>query len=148
MAKKPDGIISIQQAQDYFNNYRNDNKKRMKKNQQSIFGWHSLDTIKEYIEFIEEEAIKAGVEVSGISLYFGADKPINGSKKGQLTYFFAPTYHDDGTGRHEAFDTFSSTDEKPNKIHVSIVEGEKNRSFSSNKSLLLNDSRLCPPICN
>jgi hypothetical protein len=147
-AKKPEGIISIKEAQDYHKKYKSDSDGRMANNQQTVYGWHSLENIKRYIEYIEEEAQKKGVEVSGLNVYFGSGEPINGSDKGQLTHFIAPTYEDKVTKKHEAFDSFSSTDKNPRKIHKSIIEGEDDRTFSNENSLLLNRSVICPPFCN
>lgn len=146
--KKPNGIISIKEAQEYHKKYKKDNKKRMENNQQTIFGWHSLEDYKTYINYIEEEAKKRNVKVSGIRLYFGHQAPINGSKKGQLTYFFAPTYLNETTGKHEAFGTFTMGENgKPVEVHNAIVKG-KSLTEESGDSLLWNHSIVCPPICN
>ena len=124
-------------------------KKRMANNQQTIFGWHSLEDYKNYIAYIEAEAKKHGVEVSGNRVYFGHQDPVNGSKKGQLTYFFTPTYLDEATGKHEAFGTFTMSDDgKPVKVHEAITNKKSLTEGGGGESLLWNHSVLCPPVCN
>ena len=144
ITKKPEGIISVQQAQKYFSNYRKENETKFAANEQTIFGWHSLDTYKEYIAYIEEQAEKAGVKVSGIRVYFGADDKLGN----QLTYFFSPTYYDEKTGNHEAFDSFyMDENNKPVKIHDHIVNDTPVKGGESDNSCLLNHSKVCPPFC-
>ena len=143
--KKPEGLISVQQAQKYVSNYKKENETKFAANQQTIFGWHSIETYKNYISYIEEQAKKAGVTVSGIRVYLGADDKLGN----QLTYFFSPTFYNEKTGNHEAFDSFyMDQNNQPVNIHEHLVNGTPLKGADTEDSCLLNHSKVCPPFCH
>jgi hypothetical protein len=59
----------------------------------AISCWFSLDEIKNYISYVEEQAELKNLNVNGLRVYFGAysNSIKNVSKKGLATVFFVPT---------------------------------------------------------
>ncbi|SFS41014.1 hypothetical protein [Lutibacter maritimus] len=59
----------------------------------AISSWFSLEEIKNYISYVEEQAKLKDLNVNGLRVYFGAySNSINNvSKKGLATVFFVPT---------------------------------------------------------
>lgn len=122
------------------------------------YGWNSLDFYKNYIAYIEQEAEKKGIKVSGLRLYFSSypDDDKSGKQKGYQTYFFVPTYFDSAANKHIAFDTYY-TNEKGLllPIHDYIVNGpeggengmEKRSASNEEESLIANMGEMCPINC-
>lgn len=59
----------------------------------AISSWFSLEEIKNYISYVEEQAKLKDLNVNGLRVYFGAysNSIKNVSKKGLATVFFVPT---------------------------------------------------------
>lgn len=59
----------------------------------AISSWFSLEEIKNYISYVEEQAELKNLNVNGLRVYFGAysNSIKNVSKKGLATVFFVPT---------------------------------------------------------
>lgn len=59
----------------------------------AISSWFSLEEIKEYIAYVEEQGKEKGIDINGLRVYFGSyganDK--KAAKKGLSTVFFVPT---------------------------------------------------------
>ena len=66
---------------------------RKPKEKDAISSWFSLEEIKNYISYVEEQAKLKDLNVNGLRVYFGAySNSINNvSKKGLATVFFVPT---------------------------------------------------------
>lgn len=61
--------------------------------QDNISSWFSLQDLKAYIEYVESEGVKKGIEITGIRAYLGAyaEGNPNPNKKNYTTVFFVPT---------------------------------------------------------
>ena len=59
----------------------------------AISSWFSLDELKEYIAYVEEQGKVQGIDVNGLRVYFGsyAKNDKKATKKGLSTVFFVPT---------------------------------------------------------
>jgi len=59
----------------------------------AISSWFSLDELKEYIAFVENEGKSKNITVNGLRVYYGAysKNEIKDDKKGLSTIFFVPT---------------------------------------------------------
>ena len=76
----------------------------------AISSWFSLDELKEYIAYVEEQGKEQGIDVNGLRVYFGsyAKNDKKAAKKGLSTVFFVPTearvgaQQKDGLGNEEA----------------------------------------------
>jgi hypothetical protein len=66
---------------------------RKPKEKDAISSWFSLEEIKNYISYVEEQAELKNLNVNGLRVYFGAysNSIKNVSKKGLATVFFVPT---------------------------------------------------------
>lgn len=66
---------------------------RKPKEKDAISSWFSLEEIKNYISYVEEQAKLKDLNVNGLRVYFGAysNSIKNVSKKGLATVFFVPT---------------------------------------------------------
>jgi hypothetical protein len=61
--------------------------------------WYDLETIKQYISYVEAQAKKKGYENLGMRVYFGAyPKEANMGKPGYSTAFFVPTFKRKNSG--------------------------------------------------
>lgn len=110
--KPPKEIISVEQAKTLFEAYSDrrvpiiqayEAQQDTTSFNATRFGWYDYATLKQYMAYIEQEADKAGVEISGISIYLGNypnqpnfkdGKPIKYPR--QNTNFFVPTMKYDG----------------------------------------------------
>lgn len=63
------------------------------KEKDAISSWFSLDELKEYIAYVEEQGKEKDITVNGLRIYFGSysDNEKNNKKKGLSTVFLVPT---------------------------------------------------------
>lgn len=59
----------------------------------AVSSWFSLDELKEYIAYVEEQGKKKDISVNGIRIYFGAyaNSEKDKAKQGLSTVFLVPT---------------------------------------------------------
>lgn len=59
----------------------------------AISSWFSLDELKEYIAYVEEQGKEKGIDVNGLRVYFGsyAANDKKADRKGLSTVFLVPT---------------------------------------------------------
>ena len=59
----------------------------------AISSWFSLDELKEYIAYVEDQGKEKDITVNGLRIYFGSydNKEKNKEKKGLSTVFLVPT---------------------------------------------------------
>lgn len=183
--KAPDQIVSIEEAKNMYNNYT---KKRAdlieateapqedgSKFIASRYGDYDIETIKNYIKYVEQQADSAGVKVETLRFYFSTypdkkDFPNNKKIKHprQNSFFIVPTMKVDtmnlgfyiknlGDGKKEAAlirDYSYMTDDKMgeakkhNKSYASIIPNFTLSSSQSNESLILNKGNMGPPPHN
>lgn len=69
----------------------------------AISCWFSIEELKEYINFVEQEGKSKGIAVNGLRIYFGAyAKNENNPNKSNLsTVFFIPTQSKNGALENE-----------------------------------------------
>ena len=66
--------------------------------------WFSLETLKEYIDYVEQEAEEMGKENLGIRIYLGAyPQSANYPNPGFATVFFVPTSQVEESGLQKGF---------------------------------------------
>ncbi len=113
----PEQIISIEEAQDMYKNYTDRRAPLIQKFEDSInmsqkdtskfdvarYTYYDYKTIKQYLEYIEQEAAKAGVEISTLRFYYSnyPDKATfsDGSEvihPRQNSFFIQPTLNENG----------------------------------------------------
>ncbi|WP_405227169.1 hypothetical protein [Dokdonia sp. Asnod1-B02] len=104
----PSSIITVQEAETLFKNYRENRISLIEKAQNISKNGESLDTIdanyvrattslsikyddlKKYIEFIEEQAEKADTPITGLRIYLGQYGPKEGKNANTETIFLNP----------------------------------------------------------
>lgn len=76
----------------------------------AISCWFSIEELKEYIDFVEQEGKAKGIAVNGLRIYFGAyAKNENSPNKSNLsTVFFIPTQSKNSALKNEFMETSSS----------------------------------------
>lgn len=79
--------------------------------------WFSLDTLKQYIEFVEQEASRMGKSNLGIRIYFAAyPENSNYPQPGRATVFLVPTAQDADAGLKRGFFPMPPTDSNIDSI--------------------------------
>ncbi|WP_067146288.1 hypothetical protein [Pseudotamlana agarivorans] len=90
---KPDGVITINEAQDLHQAWQDKNAALFNKAGSSKFSeqhqsfWWSLEDIRNYLDYAQQEAKDKGYNMNGIRVYLAAYP----EKEGQNTLFIAPT---------------------------------------------------------
>lgn len=129
--KKPDETISLERAQSMYRAYqpRFEALTELREGKEEArYGWQSLAFFKSYIAYLEYESQKINVQISGLRLYYAAypdEDSLSHKQAGYQTYMFIPTYYDEATDTHIAFDPLH-TDEagNPIRIHDILVSGK------------------------
>ena len=126
------------------------------------YGWHSIDFYKNYIAYLEAEAKKANIKISGLRLYYVAypDDESAGEYRNYQTYIYVPTYYDEKTKRHIAFDpTYLGDGGTPVPIHNIITDTTSLKTMAresvvaatettSSKGAAANMGEMCKPNCS
>ena len=156
--------ISLERAHQMYQAYQeryNALTEFRKGNEDARYGWHSIGFYKNYIAFLEKESKRVNIPISGIRLYYVAYPEDESSHqyKGYQTYIYVPTYYNEKTKQHIAFDLFHlDAQGQPIPIHNIITKGEgisNNLSSSffysvSNEtaSSVANMGEMCKPNCS
>ncbi len=101
--------------------------------------WQSLQDIKEYIAFIEEEAKANMINISGIRFHYVAKE----DGKQQLSFAMAPTY-DNEKGEHIDFDPLFSKKEAPKNLQ----NIDKNDPDYAKQGSIMDRGEDCPFNCD
>lgn len=150
----PKEIISLERAHEMYMAYQ-DRFKAITEfrdgEEDARYGWHSMEFYKNYIGWLEQECERVNIKISGLRLYYVAypEDESSGEHKGYQTYIYVPTYFDERTKTHIAFDPFH-LDEKGNPIpiHDIITTGDGlDISNSEQKSATANMGEMCKPNC-
>jgi len=98
-------IIPLKDAVDSYKDYGKNRIKILKDTLKVKYGkgfndtrtvWFDIETIKQYLIYIEEKSKEAGVEPQGIQFYFTVNsEKSEGKKKNHQTFFIAPTKTND-----------------------------------------------------
>lgn len=159
VVEKPKETITIERAQDLYRAYdaRFDALTQHRNGKEDArYGWHSIAFYKNYIAYLEQEAKKANLEVSGLRLYYAAYPNDAESEEhaDYQTYMFVPTYFDKETNKHVAFDPLHLDDNgKPIPIHDVITKGLSPKVFrkaamrEATVSSIANMGEMCKPNC-
>lgn len=105
----PKELITLERANQMFKAYQERHKvvtDFRQGNEDATYGWHSIEFYKNYITYLEAESVKKKIKISGLRLYYVAypeDKK-SGEYSGYQTYIYVPTYFDEKTKKHIAFD--------------------------------------------
>lgn len=123
----PRQLISLERANQMYNAYQkrfNAVTEFRQGKEDARYGWHSIEFYKNYIAYLEEISKKTKVKVSGLRLYYVAYPDDDSAKeyRDYQTYIFVPTYYDEATKKHIAFDpTYLDDNGMPKQIHQLIT---------------------------
>ncbi len=99
----PKGLISPEEARELNQEFIKTRSKELNKiveriskkpkKKDALSSWFSLEELKKYIAYVEEEGTKKGKKISGLRVYFGAysKKETDLKKQNLSTVFFVPT---------------------------------------------------------
>lgn len=155
VVEKPGETITLERAHEMYKAYQdrfNVITEFRQGQEDARYGWHSLDFYKRYIAYLEQEAEKVNIKISGLRLYYVAypDDEVSNEYRGYQTYIYVPTYLDEKTGKHIAFDPLHIDENgTPLPIHNVITKGE-NIDISNNVTTLssvANMGEMCKPNC-
>jgi hypothetical protein len=96
------------------------------------YGWHTLEFYKNYIAYLEHHAKKAKIKISGLRMYYVAypDDEISKEHRDYQTFIYVPTYFDEKSQKHIAFDpTYLDENGVPVPIHK-IITGSDTTGIS------------------
>lgn len=180
--KAPDKIISINEAKSAYDNYTNKRVNLIEASETPLedgskfiasrYGEYDIETVKNYIAYVEQEAKAAGVKIETLRFYFSTypDKKEFANKKKikhprQNSFFILPTMKVDtinlgfyiknlGDGKKEAalIRDYTSLLEKgmgntkaAQKSYASMLPSFIANTFQGDQSLIMNDSHMQPP---
>ena len=154
--QKPAETITLNRAHEMYQAYQarfNAVTEFRQGQEDARYGWHSLEFYKNYIAWLEQESARVKIKISGLRLYYVAypEDDASGAHKGYQTYIYVPTYLDEKTGEHIAFDPLH-VDENgtPLPIHDIITTGEGLDISNSVQlqSAVANMGEMCKPNCS
>jgi hypothetical protein len=161
--EKPKETITLEQATTMYSAYqkRYEALNAAVGKEDARYGWHSIDFYKNYIGFLEQEAQKVNIKISGIRMYYVAypqDSVKYGERSDYQTFIYVPTYYDEKKQAHIAFDPLHVENGIPKPIHEVITTG-KGRAFNASSifkltstaaetpSSIANMGEMCKPNC-
>lgn len=156
---KPGNLISLEKAKEHIENYKYAHPEEVG-NQYAVRTWISIQELKEYIRYIEQESKAKDIEVSGIDFIHaqykkaepGSANPNN--EVYDLTLMMAPTYREGNT--QKAFDPLYSEQRKPKSLQslfdeITINTGPSEKDKTGNGSMkpssIGNNLNTCPTVC-
>lgn len=161
--EKPKETITLEQATAMYSAYQ----KRYEAlngtvgKEDARYGWHSIEFYKDYIGFLEQEAKKVNMKISGLRMYYVA-YPADSLKYGEhadyQTFIYVPTYYDEKKQAHVAFDPLHVENGVPKPIHEIITTGKGRASTGTSiykltstatetTSSVANMGEMCKPNC-
>ncbi|ELR73786.1 hypothetical protein C900_01396 [Fulvivirga imtechensis AK7] len=165
--KRPEETITLERAHEMYKAYREraEALANLKDGEEDAsYGWHSIGFYKNYIAYLEREARKVRIPISGLRMYYVAyPEGEDGKYSGYQTYMYVPTYYDKEAKRHIAFDPLHIGDDgKPLPIHEIIVGGMDAKRINGKEvkqgamlmrvaeatiSSIANMGEMCEPNC-
>lgn len=166
--ERPEETISLERAHEMYKAYQ-DRFAALTEfrggEEDASYGWHSVDFYKNYIAYLEYEAKKVKIPISGLRLYYVAYPEDDQSKEysGYQTYIYVPTYYNKEEGKHIAFDPLHiGEDGKPLPIHDIILRGKRGtpgtkgvmkagflmKAAEETVSSIANFGEMCKPNCS
>ena len=159
-AMKKDHIISLKEAVKMYDKYSKERVKILKDTLKKKYGdgfsdtrnvWVDITTLRAYLQHIDDESAKIGVNPEGLAFYFSVDTENQGAKNNYQTFFVAPT---EKNGKHQS--GYTIVDGEKKYVHDAIKQHlestnlnlQKGSFFSllqDGKGLLLNDMVPNPP---
>lgn len=128
----PSNLISITNFEDMRKSFEDN----VRSGDQTTSVWFSLDNLKEYLTFVENEAKTKNIPISGIRFHFIAKT----DAEKRMSVALAPTY---SKGDKEiSFDPMYSSDNTPKSLKNLIANPPHSISSS-----ILNHGQCCPPFC-
>ena len=104
-AEMTEHIIPLKEAVDSYKDYGKNRVKILKDTLKVKYGkdfndsrtvWFDIETIKQYLIYVEEKSKEAGVDPKGIQFYFTVEsEKSDGKKKNHQNFFIAPTKSND-----------------------------------------------------
>lgn len=180
--KPPIQIISIEEAKSVYDNYTSKRANLIEASEAPLedgskfiasrYGDYDIETLKNYIKYVEQQADSAGVKVETLRFYFSTypDKKEFPDKKKikhprQNSFFIVPTIKKDtfnyafyiknlGNGKKEAalirdypgiMDVKIGDANKTNKSYASMVPNFKASTYQDDESLIMNKTTMGPP---
>ncbi len=180
--KPPKQIISINEAKSVYDNYTKKRAELIENTEAPLedgsrfiasrFGDYSIEDMKNYIAYVEQEAKEAGVKVETLRFYFSTypDKKEFPDREKiehprQNSFFIVPTIKKDsinyafyiknlGDGKKEAalirdypgiMDNKIGSSNTSNKSYASIVPNFNLNAYSDDESLIMNKTTMGPP---
>ncbi|WP_158974095.1 hypothetical protein [Cellulophaga sp. L1A9] len=182
--KAPEKIITITEAKEVYDNYTQKRANLIEATEEPLedgskfiasrFGDYDIETVKNYIAYVEQEAKEAGVKVETLRFYFSTypDKKEFPDRKKvkhprQNSFFILPTMKvdtmnlgfyikDSGDGKKEAalirdypgvLDSKMGATKKANKSYASfgLSSNASSTLFYGDQSLIMNEGQMYPP---
>lgn len=164
----PKQLISLKRANEMYKAYQdrfNAVTEHRQGKEDARYGWHPIEFYKNYIAYLEHEAKNAKVKISGLRLYYVAYPEDAEAKEyaGYQTYIFVPTYQDEKTGKHIAFDpTHLDDNGVPIPIHNLLTSMDSSKidkmsmaaagfvfaSTQGTSGAAANMGEMCKPNCS
>jgi hypothetical protein len=165
--KKPRETISLERAHEMYVAYQerfNALTEFRQGEEDARYGWHSIEFYKNYIAYLEAASKKVKIKVSGLRVYYVAypDDKRSGKQADYQTYIFVPTYFDEKTNSHIAFDPLHvDAQGNPLPIHTMITQGimpgnnkvshlltsSYRTQLTETESSIANMAQMCKPNC-
>jgi hypothetical protein len=138
--KKPKNLISYKELKKGIENYKKDIPSNNSNQTQSL--WLSLDELKEYIAFVEENAKMKDISISGIRFHLTSDSGNNG----KINMAVCPTFehiNEDNEPKQISFEPLYSEKGIPKSLTSLLTDDIPDAEESS----ILNSFLPCPPSC-
>jgi len=151
---KPANLISLEEAKEQIDNYRGAHPKEVG-DHYALRTWISIDELKAYIQYVEDESKAKGIEVSGIDFIHTQHKKGNPGDENpenttyDLTLMMAPTFEDGNM--QTAFDPIYSEQGEPKSLEslfkeMTVIDAEK-ADTRPKASSIANNMASCPNMC-
>ncbi len=116
----PKGVIPVKVAQELQTNFLKTREGVINAEigyQDSREVWWSIDELKQYIAYVEQESAKQGKKNLGLRVYFGATAATMEYKNGLSTLFFVPTFNN-GKNKAAVFSMIPPDDGDENNYEI------------------------------
>ena len=167
VVETPKDLISLDEADSLYVNYsrrraegiiKMETMDESKPFQPVRFVSFNLNTIKDYIAYVEQEAKKGGTQADSLRIYLGNYGEVKGANDKHTTVFMLPSAKaeggyggiyigEDGKAKliSNYFDKNGDTQENGTKSKASLLPSFKPTMMQGGGSLILNYGNCCPP---
>ena len=132
----PKGLISLAEFLEMKKTFDESVKVKLG-NQETRSVWFSFENLKEYFTYVEAEASKNNIKISGIRFHMLTQTKNNK----QMTLALTPTFEENT--KHIDFDPVHSSKMAP----ATLKSLEADKTKSTENGGILNRGALCPTIC-